>query len=104
MYKCPQFADEDFINDESDEEPEPIFEQADISSVENLVPASEQPGSDFNNPNIVRGSWPNRIDSNQKSGIVKMLDNVASSLIFITRPICALSSKVQILKSYLQNL
>lgn len=106
MYKCPQFS-EDFIeaeNDEdgeNDENPEPLFEQLDADPIEK--PASTKAPEVVPNPAVVR-SWPNRIDAAQKSGIVRMLDNVASSLIYIMRPICALTNKVRILKSYLQNL
>lgn len=105
MYKCPQFSEEDFVDDETetDDDHEPLFEQSDVNPVENM--AVEQPEASVNNnPVVVKGVWPNRIDPNQKSGIVRMLDNVASSLIYIMRPICALSNKVKVLKSFLQNL
>jgi hypothetical protein len=104
MYKCSSkvTAQSDETDDESnDENPEPLFEQLDSFPLEETTtPPSIAPSFD---PAIVRGNRHNQIDASQMTAVVRMLDNVASSLIYMMRPICALTNKVQILKSFLRN-
>jgi hypothetical protein len=109
MYKCSESspqgsAQSDETDDESnDENPEPLFEQLDSFPLEETTTPSPVSPSAFD-PAIVRGNRHNQIDANQKTAVVRMLDNVASSLIYMMRPICALTNKVQILKSFLRNI
>lgn len=90
MYKCPDFSEEKLHEELLDEEP--IF----YDVVEETTTEEDHAQDD-----VARES---ENGSTQQSKIIEMLDSVTSSLILVTKPICALSNKVKILKSYLQNL
>lgn len=99
MYKCPEFTEEHLSDETEDEisEKEPIFD--DIPDEKNTTEV----------PSNGKGSWSSSKEETQftplqQSRIVQMLNSVTSSLMAVTKPVCALSNKVKILKSYLENL
>jgi hypothetical protein len=92
MYKCSEFVEEAL-----DEMPkmEPIFDEVEEENAAKMDVLSEDPGSNTKLPSVIPA---------EKSRMIKMLKSVASSLMFVTRPICALSNKVQLMKSYLETM
>jgi hypothetical protein len=89
MYKCSEFVEEAL--DEM-QKMGAIFDEVED---ENADVPNDEPSSKTNLPSAIPA---------EKSRMIKMLKSVTSSLMFVTRPICALSNKVQIMKSYLETL
>lgn len=92
MYKCSGFLEEVF-----DEMPkmEPIFDEVDDENTAETDVSDEHSNQETKLPSNLPA---------ENSRMIKMLKSVASSLMFVTRPICALSNKVQIMKSYLETM